>query len=249
MKDLATIISENKAAVAAYESAKKVGGVVTVNIFVEAEKEEAEGLRFLSVEDYPEVLDSGFEYFSVIVDRSLSLAEVSQVAGAVGYAFRQVLHGESLSEPDVKQGIGFVELTFFYDTTKSQSDDPDFHEAFETARDYIQFGSPVRKTDRSGPGTKGTQLVTGIGEVGLRFYVGAEGSKPVTVRDIGVAAGDVLKFQDPLPVWGEGPGVIDTVIDAYFQSVGTEKHHRFGLDYYKLKNAIVLKKGPGERFK
>src|SRR5665647_1089768 len=36
----------------------------------------------------------------------------------------------------------------------------------ETLADTVEHGSPIRTTDRSGPGTKGTSLVEGLGDLG-----------------------------------------------------------------------------------
>ena len=174
MNTLAQLLSGNTAAENLFQAAKSAGGVFTLNIFLEAEKPVP--VR-LSVESNPEALEEDFNRFAVLINRNLKLSEVSLVAGAIGYALREIVHGESLSEPDVKHfldaetGSGSTELTFSYDSTKARSDDPDFWFAFEIAWSYVQRGSPVRVTNRSGPNTKGTRLVQGIGDCEVSFYI------------------------------------------------------------------------------
>lgn len=109
---------------------------------------------------------------SVEVDRYLTDAEVDMVVGCVGYAFRQVLAGESADLLGDGRSQSGTTIIISYDSTKSQRDDPDFLEAFNLAQQYIQFGTPVRKTNRSGPGTAGTPLLAGIGECRVALFVG-----------------------------------------------------------------------------
>ncbi len=109
----------------------------------------------------------------VTFNRELSSDEISRASGALGYAFRASLAGESLSEPTVMQNVEYrTVLEYDYDSTKSQRDDPDFDAAFLLAHRYIEEGTPVRKTDRAGKGTQGTRLVEGIGgDIDIRFFV------------------------------------------------------------------------------
>jgi hypothetical protein len=117
-------------------------------------------------------------------------ADISSASGCLGYALSP-LAAESLSEPTVAHGLsgmpwGFTESKVFnvadggyytriidysWDSTKSQRDDPDFDSAFANAQKYIVEGSPVRKTNRTGPNTKGTRLASGIGPCLVSFYV------------------------------------------------------------------------------
>lgn len=56
---------------------------------------------------------------------------------------------------------------FSIDTTKSQRDDvPD---AWQQAQRILVEGTPVRTTDRKGPGTRGTRAVEGVGRVLLAW--------------------------------------------------------------------------------
>lgn len=122
-----------------------------------------------------------FYYLKVIADRILTPDEYNRLSGCLGYALREVLAGESLSDPDVEfeskseyyweDTKGNTILLYYYDSTKSQRDDPDYLEAFNKAETYIKNGTPIRKTNRAGANTQGTRLVEGIGEIGLTFMV------------------------------------------------------------------------------
>ena len=129
-------------------------------------------------EGYQEV---GYDYegdhfytLRVEFSRELTADEISRACGCIGYAFRARIRGEELSDPVVLQNTGragtVVELS--YDTTKTASDDPDLIAAFDDAATYIELGTPIRKTDRAGKGTKGTRLVEGLNDdTKVRFFV------------------------------------------------------------------------------
>lgn len=104
--------------------------------------------------------------------RELSDEEIDRVSGCLGYAFRAALAGEGLSsaEVEISDLTGMV-LEWGYDSTKCRRDDPDFAAAFALAKQYIGEGTPVRKTDRAGAGTRGTRLVEGIGPSRVSFWV------------------------------------------------------------------------------
>jgi len=111
----------------------------------------------------------------VLVDRILSAGFVRRLSGCLGPALRQQLCGEDLSDPTITQlragGVGQTVLEYGYDSTKSRRDDPDFDGAFTLATQYVREGSPFRRTDRAGWGTRGTRLVEGIGVGGVTFAV------------------------------------------------------------------------------
>ena len=108
------------------------------------------------------------EFSSYLTDQ-----EVWAAAGCLGYALRQILHGEKLSEPlRIKRtGDGRTIARFGYDATKGRASSPDAAKAFSLASQYIQEGSPVRKTNRAGENTLGTRLCEGLGSVAARFWV------------------------------------------------------------------------------
>jgi len=82
-----------------------------------------------------------------------------------------MLAGEDLSEPEVREMNHGMKLSYYYDSTKSRRDDPDYFEAFEKALLYINEGTPVRTTNRAGIGTKGTRLVEGIGQRKVNIFL------------------------------------------------------------------------------
>lgn len=103
-------------------------------------------------------------------NRPLTDDEAGHVAGAMGYAYRATVAGESPGVPERDTPYSFVVSA---DTTKSARDDLGMAlEEFEdTLPTMIDEGSPVRKTDRAGAGTKGTRLVEGMHEPDLTFEV------------------------------------------------------------------------------
>lgn len=128
--------------------------------------------------DAPDALSGDFAEIRVLADRRLDGKEVSRLSGCLGYALRQSLAGEDLSEPSVfclrdhpADTHQVTVLEYAYDSTKSQRDDPDFAAAFDLAQEYVMSGSPVRTTNRAGAGSKGTRLVDGIAPCLLAFQV------------------------------------------------------------------------------
>ena len=105
-------------------------------------------------------------HLGLVAERPLDDEEMARFAQAVGYAWAEVVRGESLLPPERVDDRSFV---LFADSTKSRRTDLGVAlEQFEQAMSvYVQDGSPLRKTDRAGAGTKGTRLVEGI--PGLRF--------------------------------------------------------------------------------
>lgn len=103
-------------------------------------------------------------------NRPLSESEKRHLAGLTGYAYRSSISGEPLGEPYADSPYSFVVSS---DMTKSSRDD--LGVALEEFEDklpaMIQEGSPVRVSDRSGPGTRGTRLVEGFNEPDLTFEI------------------------------------------------------------------------------
>lgn len=96
----------------------------------------------------------------VQASRPLSDAEVQKVAQLTGYQHRSTLNGEGLSDPD---RCGNAAVLIGTDNTKSSGRKSMFGDFEDGLEATLQEGSPVRKTDRSGPGTKGTRLIEGFG--------------------------------------------------------------------------------------
>lgn len=140
----------------------------------------------------PEI-ENDFDTLGVWVGRALTPEEVERVSGCIGYALRSTLAGESLSEPvSVWPSNGGTYLTYWFDSTKSQRDDPDLMGALRLAGDMVQAGSPIRKTNRAGQGTAGTRLVQGIGPVDVAFEVDIDVNAPHSALAALNAARDAL---------------------------------------------------------
>lgn len=99
--------------------------------------------------------------FRVQVGRELSEDEAQQLSGCIGYAYSKT-GGESIPgyEQDAPNSV-----IVHTDTTKGRAYKR-LGTFLEDLPSHIQEGSPVRHTDRKGPGTKGTRLVDGLGDVG-----------------------------------------------------------------------------------
>ena len=101
-------------------------------------------------------------------DRELTPDEVAHCAQLIGYAYRAEVRGEQIGRPVRDTPFSF---TVYADTTKTRSDDIGAAlDRFETTLpELMRDGSPIRTTDRSGPGTRGTRLVEGFGASVPRF--------------------------------------------------------------------------------
>ena len=92
--------------------------------------------------------------------RPLSDEEVQKVAQLTGYQHRQTLNGEGLSDP---ARCGNASVLVGTDNTKSAGRKSMFSEFEDGLETTLQEGSRLRTTNRSGPGTKGTRLIEGLG--------------------------------------------------------------------------------------
>lgn len=93
-------------------------------------------------------------------DRRLTDEDRSRLASQLGYAYATT-GGEPLGDPEADSDYSFVVSA---DTTKGRAYrhlDDRFEEKLPG---MIAEGSPVRKTDKAGPGTAGTRLVEGFGD-------------------------------------------------------------------------------------
>lgn len=114
----------------------------------------------------PEVWPDTPSLLRVQVDRELDAAGARHLASLVGYAY-SATGGERVA--------GFFQdtpcsVTVHADTTKNGA-----HMRLERftgqVGQTVTEGSPVRATDRSGPGTRGTRLVEGLGAGRVEVYV------------------------------------------------------------------------------
>lgn len=98
-------------------------------------------------------------------NRPLSDAETQRLTQLVGYRWRASVGGESVSDPTRDSDRSFCVSA---DSTKGRGYIGEFEEDLDG---LIVEGSPIRKTDRAGAGTKGTRLVEGLGDSGLEITV------------------------------------------------------------------------------
>jgi len=103
-------------------------------------------------------------------NRPISESEARKMAQIIGYNYRATVAGESLGDPEMDSPYSF---TVYSDTTKTRRDDlgiamEEFEDNFDN---MIQEGSPVRKTDRAGQGTKNTRLVDGFNDPSLKVEI------------------------------------------------------------------------------
>lgn len=111
-----------------------------------------------------------FQEIRIQANQVLTDQDANRLAGLIGFNWKKNIAGESLPYPTQDSPYSII---LFADITKSSSDDTGIAmERFEDdMRTYVQEGSDVRKTNRSGPGTQGTRLVEGFGdEFEVEFY-------------------------------------------------------------------------------
>lgn len=114
-------------------------------------------------------IETDFEHLAVVIDRALTTDEIERVSGCLGYALAK-MNGEGLYfEPDVTITSGRTTITHFWDSTKARRSSWSIEEALEEAARFIIEGTPVRRTNRTGP--IGTRLVEGIGLCRINFLV------------------------------------------------------------------------------
>lgn len=104
--------------------------------------------------------------FRIQVGKERSEAEAEHLAQLVGYRYAST-GGE--------RGNAFVQdspnsIIYYADTTKGRAYRR-IDEFIDDLPNVVKDGSPVRKTDKSGPGTAGTRLVDGMGDLNyLEIY-------------------------------------------------------------------------------
>lgn len=99
--------------------------------------------------------------------RPLTEDEMTRLAQLVGYKYAAVGRGESMSDFEADSDRSFVTGV---DTTKGRAYQR-LHEFEDEMDAFIHEGSPERKTNRAGAGTKGTRLIGGLGDPDLRVQV------------------------------------------------------------------------------
>ncbi|WP_156250791.1 hypothetical protein [Pseudactinotalea terrae] len=109
----------------------------------------------------PEQLPAQFDALRVQVGRGLTEQEAQHLAGLVGYGWATT-GGEPLPTPEQDTPNSIV---LYADSTKTRSL-AQVDMFVDDLAALVADGSPVRKTDRMGAGTKGTRLVEGLGGLG-----------------------------------------------------------------------------------
>lgn len=149
----------------------------------------------------------------VEIPRILDDNEVALAAGAVGYAFRVHFQGEGLSEPqEVQRTRGIT--SFVLEPLGDFNPNPEKYDRFmDDCIDYIFYGSPVRKSNRTRPGTKGTRLVRGIySSSGIRLWV----HEAYKHRTLSITLdGQVVCTRDFICKDGDLNGAIQDILDSY----------------------------------
>jgi hypothetical protein len=103
-------------------------------------------------------------------NRPLTDDDMTRMAQIVGYNYAATVAGESLDLPERDSPYSFI---LGADMTKSRRDDLGIAlEQFEeNLPGMLCDGSPIRKTNRAGAGTKGTRLVDGFAEPDLVVHL------------------------------------------------------------------------------
>lgn len=168
-------------ALAAYQAAPNAHTLLSLNkaalpLMVEVPKEKP----WRQVSFLPnDTVSCDFTAIRVVVDKRLVEDDVQRLAKCLGYGLKATLVGEELGEPSASytaseedDGLVFTLVEFAYNTSSTTRTRPNAKRAFEVVRDYIKGGSPIRTTDREGPGTMNTRLAEGISvPANLTFYV------------------------------------------------------------------------------
>lgn len=108
-----------------------------------------------------------WEYDSILIkaSRPINDEEMMQLAGLTGYAY-SVLAGEGIGMP---QRVSEDSFTVWADATKCRNSN--FDDFSGNLNAVISEGSPIRKTNRAGVGTKDTRKVQGMADVTVELYL------------------------------------------------------------------------------
>ena len=123
--------------------------------------------KFAKVNEDEGVHIDYFDNVRVQADRPLTEAESTRLAQLTGYAASATMgRGEGMGDPerDTDSSVILSADVTKYPGRRNVGEFPD------RLREYVRDGSPLRKTDRSGPGTKGTRLVEGIPDIEITLW-------------------------------------------------------------------------------
>lgn len=121
-------------------------------------KVEVEGYGTFVRSDQTQDIPLDSYYVRIEFAENVSDEEINHAVTHVGYAWRAKLRGESLRDPIRDSHRSFL---VHADSTKTARDDVGvgLYEFQEYLPQIMNEGTPVRKTDRAGEGTKGTRLI------------------------------------------------------------------------------------------
>jgi len=141
------------------------------------------------------------------INRPLREGEDDRIASMVGYAFKLTLRprygGVEVIETDTPYSVILDADTAYAGTSHMEYALSKFEGELAT---IIQEGSPVRKTDKAGPGTKDTRAVNGFNDESLSFevyydkVVGDEGMDAAKERGLDFEAIDAVLSHDVRPL-------------------------------------------------
>ena len=101
-------------------------------------------------------------------NREITEDEAARIAQITGYSWKASGGREDVGDPVFDSSYG---VTMSVDSTKGKSDSYTFQKKLE---EFVNEGTPVRKTNQSGPGTMNTRLVDGINDDGLQWELYAD---------------------------------------------------------------------------
>ena len=118
-------------------------------------------------------LANDFQSIRITIDRRLSDHEVSQAAGAVGYALREVLCGDDLGEPRVLRSYSAQQTILSAPMIARSPFVPNPILRWRSSKPPSTLWKAVRFVLQTAPGagTQGTRLVAGIGRCKVDFAV------------------------------------------------------------------------------
>lgn len=103
----------------------------------------------------------------ISANRPLTDDETKKIASLTGYLYRSTLNGEPISDPVSDSRSSFV-VSADFTKASGKNHQSDFE---NNLNEFITNGTPVRKTNRSGPGTANTRLIDGMGEdLNIKLY-------------------------------------------------------------------------------
>lgn len=130
--------------------------VIVSNLYGESEV-------YTAAEIYPD-----FPYsMRISANRPLTDSETEKIANLTGYLYRSTLNGEPLGNPWRDSNSSFV-ISADFTKASGKNNQSNFE---NDLNDFITNGTPIRKTNRSGPNTINTRLVDGINEdLDIKLY-------------------------------------------------------------------------------